>query len=213
MSRAITVGVFCALGSALAYGGACSSTPPLDPALADVVFQAPADGPALDKLLAVTPVKNAANAPVIDSPPTDSELPGSTIVTFKWHASGATAAWHPGSRLLPDLAGPRPAPPRWRALTDLLGPERAAHAGQSGVGYYLTFATDTKPNLLRVFTTETSYTPDAAAWKKLGAVMTWTELTVFAATFDDDALVPGSGPLESDPILFCIGWDATPDGG
>ena len=202
MSRAIKIGLFCVLGSALTYGGACSGEPPLDPALADVVFEAPANGQALDQLLAVAPVMSATRAAVIDSPPTDAELSAKTVTTFKWHATGATARRSDPPALLPDLAGPRPRSTPW--LNPLLGPERSAHAGQTGLGYYLLFSTDAKPELLRVFTTATSYTPDAKAWKTLSAAMIWTQLSVFAATFDDDARVPGEGPFEGQPILFCI---------
>jgi len=199
MARATTVGLFIALSSAVVYGGACAGDAPLDPALADVVFQGEADGPALDQLLAATPVMNAARAAVIDAPPTGTILKASSIATFTWHAGGAAAARLPPS-LLPPPARPEPAP--W--LRDLVGPERAARAGQSGVGYFLQFSTEKTPRLLRVFTTGTSYTPDAKAWKTLSAAMIWTTLSIFTATFDDDALMAGQGPFEGTPILFCI---------
>jgi hypothetical protein len=199
MARATTVGVFCVLTSGALYGGACAKAAPLDPALADVVFEGEATGPALDSLLAATPVMSAARAAVIDAPPTGTILKASSIATFTWHAAGATTARLPPS-LLPRPARPEPAP--W--LRDLVGPERAARASESGVGYLLQFSTETTPRLLRVFTSDTRYTPDAKAWKTLSAAMIWTQLSIFTATFEDDALVAGEGPFEGTPILFCI---------
>ena len=187
----------------VAYGGACSKAPPLHPALADVVFQGQAAGPALDQLLAATLLMDPTRAAVIDAPANGTLLHTSTVATFRWHLAGAMASSRPGSpALLPASSGAQRQPARW--LWDLLGPERAAHAGESGVGYYLQFSTDAKPRLLRVFTTATSYTPDAKAWKTLSAAMVWTKLSIFTATFQDDTLAPGGGPFEGTPILFCI---------
>jgi hypothetical protein len=190
-----------ALAIAVIHGGACGkSAPPLDPKLADVVFQGGADGVALDQLLAATPKMDAARAPVIDSPPNDTLVPAATAPTFKWHLPGATAARAPA--LLPAA---RPASPSW--LRELVGPERAARADElamNGNGYLVLFSTSETPRLLRVFTTGTSYTPDAKAWKTLVSAGTWTNVVVVAGAFADDQLVADGGPVESASIAFCV---------
>jgi hypothetical protein len=200
MSRATTRVLLCASVALAIQGGACGTGAPApDPALAGVVFVGGADEPALEQLVGATPATDASKGVVIDYPPTDTILDAATVVTFRWHAPAA-AARVPTFPFSPPAEGA----PRW--LRDLLGPERAAHAGDSmnGAGYYLIFATDTKPELLRVFTTLTSYTPDAAAWKTLSSAMVWTQLTIASAAFQDDQLVPGEGPFVGSPVLFCI---------
>jgi hypothetical protein len=95
--------------------------------------------------------------------------------------------------------------PRW--LRELLGPERAARADQGpldGVGYFLLFSSEKNPRILRVFTTDTSYLPDAKAWNALATAGIWTTLTITTATFASDDLVPNEGPFVGTPIQFCV---------
>ena len=71
--------------------------------------------------------------------------------------------------------------------------------------YLLAFRTlDTGEPLFRVFTSTTSFTPDAAAWAKL-ATGNWTTLQVTSAAMDGDHLAAGSSPIDGDVIKFCIG--------
>jgi hypothetical protein len=183
MSRATRVGLLCALTSVVVLGGACGPSGP-DPALAGVVFVGGADEPALEQLVTAPPPGDMANGVVIDAPSNDSILNAATVITFRWHSPGGT--------------------------------EPAAHADtgtMSGAGYFLTFGTDLKSEVLRVFTTETSYTPDAEAWKTLSADMIWTELSIVSAVFQDDQIVPGEGPFEGAPVFFCLDRDpGAPDG-
>lgn len=81
----------------------------------------------------------------------------------------------------------------------------AGTPARSGEAYLLAFsALDTGDPLFRVFTSETSYTPDATAWAKL-ATGTWTVLDMESATFSGTALAAGSAPVRGQEIKFCIG--------
>jgi hypothetical protein len=204
MSRATRVVLLCALTSIAVQGGACATSGP-DPQLADVVYVGGADEPALEQLVAAPPDADAAKGVVIDDPPNDSILNAATVVTFRWHAPAGTAR---GAPLLLPSPGDAGGAPRW--LRDLLGPERVAHADtstMSGAGYFLTFGTDLKSEVLRVFTTGTSYTPDAKAWATLSASMIWTRLSIVSAVFQDDQIVSGEGPFEGTPVFFCLDKD------
>lgn len=143
----------------------CGSAP-VDPALADVVFQGSVTPQALQTMLAMTPLGVEGKGAVVDMPANDAIIPAAKAATFSWHLEGTSDAVTPGS--------------------------------------FLVFSTDTAPQLLRVFTSETSYTPDTKAWATLEAKMVWTKLHITSAGFDGDDVVPGSGPYESASMEFCI---------
>jgi hypothetical protein len=187
-----------------AFHGGCSSqapAPALDPALADVVFQGAATGPALDALLKATPQADPVRGPTITSPPDQTLLKADQPFTFTWKPGGAAA-------LAPSLLPALPAERSAAASLTLLGfGERSAWAAPAplvGTGYFLLFSTTKTPSLLRVFTTGTSYTPDAKAWATLVGAAMWTKLIVASAAFMDDRLVAGSGPFTGATIEFCI---------
>lgn len=218
MQRWMRITALCALASPALYAlaacgasGASTDTEAPDPLLADVIFEGGANGKSLDALLAAPTLVDPTRGAVIDSPTTGTEIPPSPVMTFTWHPGSGMAALQGAPSLLPvdrasrlSLRGP---------LAELFGPEREARADatlMSGVGYFLLFSTDVTPRLLRVFTTKTSYTPDAKAWAALRSAGTWTTLSVFAASFADDRLAPNGGPWKATPIQFCI---AGPQGG
>ena len=195
------------LALALPYA-ACSSpsAPPPPPAPADVIFGGAATDAALWALLDAKPVDDPVHAASFDNPKDLSALPGTPIITFAWH-DGQSAAMLPAVPVGPMRL--LPAPPVGRsftgALADLLG-ERSAYADSApmtGKGYLLAFRTlDTNQALFRVFTSLTSYTPDAAAWGKI-ATGTWTQLQVVSASFSGDRLV--GSPIDGQLVKFCIG--------
>jgi hypothetical protein len=192
----------CALAFATLHGGACKGTAP-PPDLTGVVFQGSADGPALDALLEAAAQPSTENAPIIDFPPDGTILQASPVPRFAWHLPGTMAVRPAPLQLLP--APPSPRSPAW--LRDLLGPERAAHAGEealTGVGYFLRFGDANTSQLFRVFTTETTYTPDASAWATISSAGIWTMLTVEAANFAGDEITPGGGPFVGTSVLFCV---------
>jgi hypothetical protein len=211
--RLLMTGIFVvALLGAGAVGAACSTEEPAqtaDPALADVVFEGGATPRALGSLLDASPIPDVTRAPTILDPPNNAVLKASQKVVFDWSVDGATAlrtAPASAPTLLPPLETKGKGPvPAW--LTELLGPERSASAAPGMLdqrGYFLLFSTDSTPRLLRVFTTRTSYSPDAKAWKTLTDAGTWTKLLVVSADFWHDDLVPGTGPFVGASILFCI---------
>ncbi len=197
--------------SLVVHGAACtsSSAPPApNPAYADVIFQGAATQPALTAMLAVKPTDDAALAAYFDNPMDLSELPPTPIATFTWHDGQASAmqllppparrAWVTGHVETPGLAG---------VLADLFG-ERTAHAGEpamSGPGYLLVFSVlGTAEELFRVFTSSTSYTPDAGSWAKI-ATGNWTDLRITSATFAGDAVAANGGPYGGQEVKFCVG--------
>jgi len=216
MMRWLTRGVVAfSVATASVYGGAClspdESEQPVDPAFADVVFEGDTSDTALASLLEVAPVRDVLRGPRMVSPSADSVLEAASVITFEWTPNGATAARAPGAPraptpLLNALAAPERQPSlAW--LAALLGPEGEAHAARPamlGPGYFLLFSTPESPRLLRVFTTHTRYTPDENAWAQLRTAGTWTKLIVVSAGFARDAMLPGTGPFQGDPIEFCI---------
>jgi hypothetical protein len=188
----------CSSGPSGSPPGSTTTNPGPNPAYADVIFQGSATDTALTAMLAAQAMDDPANAPYFDNPTDLAELPGTPVITFTWHDGQKGAL-----QLLP------PAFPRtWTgALGELLG-ERTAWAGtpaMSGKGYLLVFGSlDTGNELFRVFTSSTSYTPDATAWAKI-ATGTWTTLQVTSATFAADQVAAGGGPINGQAIKFCIG--------
>jgi hypothetical protein len=202
--------------TALYYGAACGSNgPPAEdeaeahPELADVIFEGAADEKALAALLAAALKTDPGRGAVIDSPADKALLPPAPIPTFNWHPPGSLAA-RSGPRQGPPSLLPRAPeehPTVTSVLVDLLGPERAAYADaapMSGLGYFLVFSTDVDPKMLRVFTTKTTYTPDAKAWEKLSSAKIWTTLVIASASFADDRLMADGGPFLGESIQFCI---------
>ncbi len=219
------------LGAGVAGAACATSDGPadaVDPSLADVVFLKGATPRALGSLLDATPIPDVTLAPTLLEPANNAVLLASQKVVFEWSRDGMTAMRTAPGATTPALptpafaalaAGPTLFPagetaldktstrsfPAW--LGELIGPERTALAAPATLdqkGYFLLFSTDSTPRLLRVFTTETTYTPDAKAWKTLADAGTWTKLIVVAGAFLKDDLVVGTGPFVGAPILFCI---------
>lgn len=180
----------------------CSSSPgggEPAPTYPDVTFQGSATHAALTAMLAEAAIDDPTHAAFFDNPKDLSALPGTPIITFTWH----DAQPHARMELLPR---PAKAASFTGTLADLL--ERTAYAqsaAMSGPGYLLAFRTlDTHLALFRVFTSSTSYTPDASAWAKLATGM-WTTLQITSATFADDQVA--AGPYAGQVINFCVGWN------
>jgi hypothetical protein len=155
-----------------ASGAACSSSPPLSSAYADVVFEGAADQAALTSVLAVAPADDPVHAAYFDNPRNLAALPGTPVITFTWHDGQPEET---------------PAP--------------------ADLDYLLAFRTlDTDEALFRVFTSTTSFTPDASAWAKI-ATGNWTTLQVTSAAVDGagDRIAAGSSPIGGELIKFCIG--------
>lgn len=72
----------------------------------------------------------------------------------------------------------------------------------NGPAYLLVFATDSEPALLRVFTTEETYTPDADAWATVTGAGAPVTVTVTTALFEQNRVAQGGGPWIGPPITL-----------
>lgn len=209
--RATRLLALCGAASFAIYGGpSCAShghgsAPSAE--LADVIFEGAATPDALEAMLALDPVKDAPKYAVLDAPSDGATFSASEIPTFSWHLKDATAAGAlapappPARRWAFDLApGDRGDTNRgadW--LAGLLGPERSAQAHRApvnGPGYFLLLSTENDENAVRVFTTNTSYTPDAATWAKATSGGALVSAWVLTGIFMIDEIAPGGGPFK-----------------
>ncbi len=110
------------------------------------------------------------------------------------------AAWHapsfskgPWDRVTTSLA---------HALLDGVPSAYAHGTPLSGPGYFLVFSTSKDPKLLRVFTTATEYTPNAAAWQKITSTGDLVHVVITNADFDQNRIAPSGGPYQGAEISF-----------
>ena len=81
----------------------------------------------------------------------------------------------------------------------------AAGGGFTGMAYLLVFSTPENPRLLRVYTTNPSYTPSAAAWQQLVSAKGPITAALTTATFENDALTVEGGPHGGQQLSLTIG--------
>ncbi len=93
---------------------------------------------------------------------------------------------------------------RLQRVLDLLEPSAEAHGRTDGDVYMLVFEDKSCTEVLRIFTKQTSYKPDASAWSKLTAASGPVTLTVVYATLDNSAVKDGTSSLASKPATFTI---------
>lgn len=70
----------------------------------------------------------------------------------------------------------------------------------NGRAYLLVFATASDAELLRVFTTELSYTPDANAWSTVTGAGAAVTVTITSAIFEQNRVTQGGGPWVGPPL-------------
>lgn len=198
------------------------------PELADVIYQGEVTDEALVDLLAKKATDNNARSPSVDSPTDSGTLPAATTPNFSWHIGGGGGGTGGGggggagggdggaaiqttpSFRFAQFAKPTRTTSASSALTplaELLGPVRAASAHGApfnATGYWLVFATDANPKLLRVFTDKASYQPDANAWKKLQEAGKPITLTIVAGWFDNNTISTDGGPFAGKPVTFTV---------
>ncbi|AUX45632.1 hypothetical protein SOCE26_071270 [Sorangium cellulosum] len=219
--RALLIPALAALVSGAMYAGACggheheddptSSGPELD----DVVYEGGATDEALVALLAVAPKTEPSQGTVFDAPEDGATIPGDAAPELTFHVAGSAQGAAP--RIAPALrlaAASAPAAREvgagagaWAELAALFGPARAAQAHGTpvnGRAYFLVFSTAEREGLLRVFTTELSYTPDAAAWEKLRSAGAPITVEVVNALFESNRVAQGGGPFVGEPVTFTI---------
>lgn len=185
--------------------------------LSDVIYEAEATDEALDALVAATPKDEPEKAATFLNPANDSELPRTPAFKFEWQqGSGRTGrletppAWMTRPR---GFAVPGSTPPSaiekfglnvlGRALANV--PSAFAHGTPvNGPGFFLTLSTEDNPKLLRVFTLDTKFTPEAPAWEALTAVGKPITARILSAEFEENRVLQDGGPWESEPVTFTI---------
>lgn len=174
--------------------------------ISNVIYVGGVTDEALLRLLDATPKNDARKTVIVDAPDLSAPLPKDSPATLQWHlATEATRA--PGLRLVP--AGDPPSP--WRRLGHdflrLLAPERIAHAHgtpYNGTAYYLVVSDASSKQLLQVFTSATSFTPEAADWQHLTEAPQPLELEITSAFFDENSIQAGDGPFVGGKFPFRI---------
>jgi hypothetical protein len=210
--RLLSIAGLAAAASMAMYAGACQSpeatTGPQAPSLEGVIYEGGANDEALVALLAKAPVASASQGTVFDTPAASELLAATAPATFAWHVGGATAALEaPSEPHSP--AGLSPAPPRSvrESLVDLVGPPRAANAHGppvNGRAYFLVLSDAKEHAVVRVFTTNLSYTPDAAAWQKLQSAAGPLTAGITSAVFENSRVAQDGGPYVGQPVTFSL---------
>lgn len=157
----------------------------------DAVFAGTANDEDLAAFDAATPTTDAAKAPALTSPAAGAKVPGGTPVAFTWKATPTAMRL---ARTSPRYDGSSP-----------FGAMRAAHAHgdpMNGKAYLLTLRSGGSV-VARVFTTNTTFTPDDAMWTKLKTAKS-IEATLASASYDNNNLVQGSGPFVGPSVAFTI---------
>jgi hypothetical protein len=205
--RGLRLLILCAAASAALYSASCSSggaeSEEGNADLEDVIYQGGTNDEALEQLLAGKASESATRSPVFDSPTEGAALDGAAAPMFSWH-SGASAA-------LPSLPTWSFAAPAARSVTsplaELFGPARAAHAHGAPfnkTGYLLVFSTPADDKLVRVFTGETSYTPDTAAWEKIHTAGGTITVSITSGVFTENNIDSDGGPYKGKALTFMV---------
>lgn len=180
-------------------GEAEGPTEPTGPDLSGVIYAGAATDEALAAMLLAASKTDAAQGVVVDTPAAGATLPKDVPPTIEWHVKGSSASREvsPGERFV------RAA----KVFSSFWGPREAwAHgAPVNGRAYLLSFSTPKSPDLVRVFTTELSYTFDAASWTKLALTGEPVTLVVTNAIFEDNRVAQDGGPFAGEAATFLIG--------
>jgi hypothetical protein len=195
-----------------AAGAATEAGAPVayEPHLAGDLYQAAPGGPtdeALASVLARKPYAGSPKAAAWIVPLDGARVARATPMTLAW--SPTSAALLPQPSGAPREREPSPwaraeptPPPRHRAPFPW-GAERLAHAHNapySGVAYLLEISTAAERGVFRLFTAQTSFTPDAALWERLATAQGPITLELRTARFTDNRIDPDGGPFSTLPI-------------
>jgi hypothetical protein len=180
-----------------------------NPALADVVYEGGATDEALEALLDASIVTTAATPANFTAPLNMAVVPASPAPTFTWTVA-TTAARAPSDRTTPPgrlFDAPRSSPEGVveRSLARWLSNVPVAYAHgtpTSGPGFLVVFSTASNDKLVRVFTTNTSYTPSADALAKLTGAGTTIHAVITSAEFDQNRIAQDGGPWKGAEITF-----------
>jgi hypothetical protein len=193
-SRLLRTALFLALasGSALAYLPACSSKTedPSSSLTAGVLREGDASDAAVTQLLTYEADDWGWAGGVFQAPPTvatdDSTavtIPADPPFTFVWHADPVPSGDAGAGGSLNTPSG----------------------TGFTGVAFLLVFSTPSNPKLLRVVTTDSSFTPSAAAWKMLTSSSETVTFKLASGTFENDELTAEGGPHQGQALVLSFG--------
>lgn len=199
---ALTIGLSGLMGLPGLIVSGCGLDPAPPPAttadVADVIYEGLATDEALIVMLAAQAQTDPAQSAVIDTPAADMVLPSAKTPTFSWHVGEVARA--PRLNVNPNDS-------RWASALHSLLEVREAHAHGApinGRAYFLVFSTPGAPKFHRVFTTELTYTPDAAAWAKLVSAKGPITLTILNAVFESNRVAQDGGPFMGPSNSFSI---------
>lgn len=196
---AMAASVFVAVSMG-ACGGGETGSPPVqgEPDIEGVIYGGLATDEALLAMLLLTEKTDPAQGVVVDVPAAGASLPRDIPPTLSWHVGGGSAAIDSftGTRFVRAMS----------AMVDWMGPRVAwAHgAPVNGRAYLLEFSTPDAPGLVRVFTTELSYTFDAGTWGQLALQGKNITLRITNAIFESNRVALDGGPFAGEPVTFSI---------
>lgn len=157
----------------------------------DAVYEGTANDEALSELEGIAAPEDASRAPSLSTPAAGAKIPVAPAAAFEWKAS--PTAMLPG----------RPRAPY--ATSAPFGPMRKAHAHgnpMNGKAYLLVLRDGAGANVVRVFTTNTKYVPDAATWEKLKAAKQLSAVFT-GASYDNNKVVQGT-VFKSPSVPFSV---------
>jgi hypothetical protein len=189
----------------------CSSnaSAPTDPGgqdISDVIYVGGVTDEALERMLDVTPKEDPRQALVVESPDLSAPLPADSAATFEFHLA-STAQRAPVVPVGPVGSQPSKWQRSFREFVHLLAPVRIAHAHgapYNGTAYYLVITDADSKQRLQVFTTETSFTPEAVDWQNLVQARQPLTLTITSAFFEDNDVPASGGPFVGGTFPFRI---------
>ena len=196
-----------AVGVLLLLPSSCSSDSSAPADQPDVIYVGDVTDEALDRLLALTPKNDPTQAVIVDSPDLSIPLTQDGAATFQYHVVGSEAMRAPARRR---QSAPPPSS-NWQrafhALGQFLSLEGTAYAHgdpYNGPAYYLVISdADAKPKL-RIFTDQTSYTPEASDWQTLVQARQPLSLAITWAFFEQNAIHTDGGPFVGGTFPFTI---------
>lgn len=168
----------------------------------DVQFFGDTNLAALQTVLSRKAKSGEPERAVIDYPVQGKSVPAAPAATITWH-TGVIASLTPAEPRSPGETA-APTGPTWE---ELFGGLRSAHASEipvSGVVHYLVIWTPNHPQAVRVFTDQTSYTPDEATWNKLVATREQMVIEIITAKLEGGEITPDGGPFMGLPTTFSI---------
>ncbi|HYQ42366.1 MAG TPA: hypothetical protein VER11_10360 [Polyangiaceae bacterium] len=174
--------------------------------ISNVIYVGGVTDEALERMLDVAPKNDPRQAVIVDAPDLSVPVPKETAATFEFHL--ATEAKRAPS-LHPGPAGNPPS--KWRRgvheFLQFLAPERIAHAHgtpYNGTAYYLVITDKDSKQILQVFTSGTSFTPEAADWQHLTDAPQPLTLAITSAFFEDNSVPSDGGPFVGGSFQFRI---------